>query len=275
MSDQHQEYPRWLHHPGEQPAILSDDYAGGQRPPMSGYQAPGGRPRMFPPVMVNNEDQEAYYVSRGYEPGQSTKAAFIAAQEAAQLPSGYRQQDYPMMVDGRLVQDPGLPPPVDTNYPKWVDGPKGRELARDAADELRIMAAPDAAPVALAGYSDADEVFLAAIDAAAVVTPGMITKETLVMMETNIQPRFDAVRRNESLGARQTNRWDLVREAKALGIPADRTWTIPMMERAIGDKKHENQAEAARGQSDVREAGSDAEAIDGEPREAPEAAETS
>lgn len=145
-------YPLWLHHPNEQPAIVSDDYQNG--PPRLGYAAPAGQARMFPPVQVNSPDQETYYVSRGYEPGQSVKPP------VAQLPQGFQYQEYPRIENGVLVSDPQIAP-VDTQYPKWIDAPGGRVLVNTAAEEAALV--PPAPPPEM---TEAEREFLAALDEA-------------------------------------------------------------------------------------------------------------
>lgn len=159
-----QRYPLMLHHPNEQPAVISDDQARG---PMNvGYSAKPGQSRMFPPVTVDNADQEAYHVSRGYEPGPSAMPAAVAA-----LPENYSYQQYPVMVDGVLVQDPTFVP-VDNQYPKWVDRPGSEQvLVKSAKEEADILASLPPVEELEPVMSEVDRQFLAAMDAAAVPAP--------------------------------------------------------------------------------------------------------
>jgi|SRR5882672_3800310 len=128
------EYPKWLHHPGFAPAVLSDDYAlGGGR---NARFAPDGKPSQFPPVVVHNADQEAMYVARGYAAGAYDHAK-VERMRIAPLPNGYREQEYPRFEsDGSVTPDPN-PPPVDNHeFPKWV----GDEIALNAEEEAAILA---------------------------------------------------------------------------------------------------------------------------------------
>ncbi len=195
---EYQRFPLWMHHPHEQPAVLSDDYGGpqGTRPAL-GYGAPAGRARRFPPVMVQNAEQEAYHASQGYEPGQSSKAAF----EKAPLPSGYQQQEYPKIVNGLVVQDPNAPPPVDPNYPKWVDLPDGsQKLVNNQAEERALVGEPPEPEMSVA-----EREFLDALN--------------------------EAQREQDTAGTEG----DLLLLALSLGIKADKRWGDRRLREAIDE----------------------------------------
>lgn len=142
---QYQPYPKFLYHPNAQPAVVSDDlhWTGSGLPPI-GWSATPGRAASFPPVQVNNEDQEAYYVSRGYNPGSAGDLKAWESAVVAPKPPGFVQRQYPYFDDrGRIVEDPHKPEPPDPNYPKWIDMPDGTQvIARNAAHERELCPPP-------------------------------------------------------------------------------------------------------------------------------------
>lgn len=128
--NEYQEFPKWLHHPASQPAVISAAGKYGQS------DAPPGSPMTFPPVMVYNSDDEAYYVSRGYNASTSSRQAY-ERQMVAPPPAGLKQLDYPMYgADGKIIQDPNAPLPDTGEYPKWV----GDEIAHNQVEEYVILA---------------------------------------------------------------------------------------------------------------------------------------
>ncbi len=196
MSDD-KRYPLWLHHPNEQPAILSDDYENGPRPPLA-YAAKPGRPRICPPVQVNNRDQEAYYVSRGYLPGNSTLPAYITAHQAVQEERLQRREE-----------------PDIREYPKWVHTAEGSVIAKDAAAEAAILAR---------GSSKNEPVERKAKRAERKAAPDYGVA----------QPKRKHDGAKFSAGPKR--RWDAIAEAKALGIPADKTWKLADVQRALAER---------------------------------------
>lgn len=200
MSDD-KRYPLWLHHPNEQPAILSDDYENGPRPPLS-YAAKPGRPRICPPVQVNNRDQEAYYVSRGYLPGNSTLPAYITAHQAAEEEKAQRREE-----------------PDIREYPKWVHTAEGSVIAKDAAHEAEILAR---------GSSKNEPVERKAKRAERKAAPDYGVA----------QPRAKRPS-DQKFGAASQARWAAIAEAKALGIPADKNWRMADVQRAIAERQQQ------------------------------------
>jgi hypothetical protein len=131
--NEYQEYPKWLHHPGSQPAVISVPPTV-ERGKLRADQAPGA-PMTYPPVMVHNPDDEAYYVARGYSSGASNRGDY-ERQTIAPPPAGFVQRDFPMYGEGGLIiQDPNAPPPDIGEYPKYV----GDEIARNRAEEDEIL----------------------------------------------------------------------------------------------------------------------------------------
>jgi hypothetical protein len=134
----YEEYPKWLKHPGEAPARISDDWANG--PPQVGqnigFHSPAGKPAQFPPVLVNSREQEEMYEARGYTAGPMSAAAAQTAR-AAPIPAGYSKEEYPRIDNGMVVQDPSKPPPSN-EYPKWCrrDGVEKIVHSREEEDRL-------------------------------------------------------------------------------------------------------------------------------------------
>lgn len=197
MSADFQMYPKWMHHPNEQPAVISDDYDRG--PALGPYHADPGRPRQFPPVQAQSQDQEEYYASRGYVAGASNKEAAIRAR-IAPIPQDYRYSEYPKMVNGEMVPDPDAPPPTDNRYPKWVHFTDGREslLVKTEAEERALRPPPPP--------SEAESEFWAALT------------------EAEAQPPDD--------------REALLESALAYGIAVDRRWGVARLKAAIAEANH-------------------------------------
>lgn len=117
MSDQHQEFPRYLTHPHFRPATLgtSDD-------DRKGIKGSVGKPMQFPPVTVNNETQLEYHLAQGYVPsGKMDPAAFTAAM---------------------AVPDDAQAPGTLMEFPKWVYSADRRKsaIAQDDGEEAILRA---------------------------------------------------------------------------------------------------------------------------------------
>lgn len=89
MSDR--QYPAWVHHPAFQPAVVS--------PAGSGVHAV---PIKFSPVLVTDEDMEAQYVAKGYDPVEKIDPRIFEPKAPDAVP--YVRQEYPQWVGDVLVQ---------------------------------------------------------------------------------------------------------------------------------------------------------------------------
>lgn len=156
----YQEYPMWLHHPSARAAVVSDAYANG--PPPIGYQPPPGKPAQLPPVLVNDQNQEEYYLAKGYQRGKVTPRA-VEEVRVAPTPSGYEHRDWPRMVDGRLEHDPSQPVEKPGEYPKYVRIAGLEKLVTNRAEEDEFREAHRAPPPP---KSEAEQEFWAAVQAA-------------------------------------------------------------------------------------------------------------
>lgn len=89
-----QEYPKAMNHPQYRPAVLSKDTTD----PVTHQtiKAPPGSPAKFPPVYVNNKDQELDYASKGYVPnGTSDPEAYYTATVGADKPNTHQHVEFP------------------------------------------------------------------------------------------------------------------------------------------------------------------------------------
>lgn len=80
------EFPKVMSHPHAQPAV-------------NGYNYGQGKPAKFPPVTVNNEDQQEYYEAKGY------RVRATGDDLSKFQPTGYKFVPYPKWVNGVLVQN--------------------------------------------------------------------------------------------------------------------------------------------------------------------------
>lgn len=96
-----QEYPKAMTHPGYQPAQVAQEI----RHPDGKISFVGGTSVRLAPVLVQDADQEEYYVSRGYvTTGTCDPAAFAKlAAQAQPVNAGYVPQEYPKWAGGVLV----------------------------------------------------------------------------------------------------------------------------------------------------------------------------
>jgi len=89
-----QEYPKAMSHPKYQAAVLSRDTID----PVTHQtiKAAPGQPAKFPPVYVNNKDQEADYASKGYVPnGVSDPDAYLSSIMGADKPTHHTHVEFP------------------------------------------------------------------------------------------------------------------------------------------------------------------------------------
>lgn len=123
-TQQHQEYPKHMRHPGFAPAEVGDKVKFGDPDGPGFVYHRGGKPARYPPVLVRGRDDEEYHLSQGYETiGSCTPEAFA-----------------------RLVQSTA--PPIENHvaveYPKWVGGKLVKSAEEEAALTGKTMS-PDAA----------------------------------------------------------------------------------------------------------------------------------
>lgn len=86
------QYPMAMKHPGHKPAVISQDQIVNGRY----VKSAAGSPEKFPPVFVNNEDQEQQYAALGYVPnGVSDPEAYRRAMTGNDEPVNHKHRDYP------------------------------------------------------------------------------------------------------------------------------------------------------------------------------------
>jgi hypothetical protein len=96
------EFPKMMTHPAFEPARPAEEV----KLPGGSIQFVGGTNIRFPPMLVQNQDQQDYYEAQGYvSQGKSDAAAFARAQTQAPAPANYVPQEYPKWVGGKIVND--------------------------------------------------------------------------------------------------------------------------------------------------------------------------
>lgn len=86
------EYPKAMSHPQFRAAILSKDEIG---PNGQIIKAAPGKPAQFPPVYVNNVDQEQMYAARGYVPNGNYDPEAYKSQMTVAVQGGYVHSEFP------------------------------------------------------------------------------------------------------------------------------------------------------------------------------------
>ena len=206
MSDEYQEYPKVMIHPGFQPATLgtSDDVR-------RGIRGHNGTPVKLPPVTVENEQQEQYHASQGYAvSGVPNPAAYFAAKQAPEAePVGF--QEYPKWSRGRIVnnlaeENEALAEPV---APAHADMPVSR-LVDIAVQEFPADAKLRARIAELEAQVEYLQHELAQAQRAA--APPRVVDPPAAIREVKVSTRpID-------------NSPDLLRRADAVGLLLDRRW---------------------------------------------------
>ena len=201
MSDPYTDFPLWMDHPSFQAAVISDAWApppgypaGMPWSPPVGYEPPKGKPAVWPPVQVNNPDQEEYQASRGYMRRKVSRKQAQEVRDLAIIPQGHEHQEWPRIVNGKLEQDPRLPPPEKGEYPKYVRADGIEKLVKSRAEEQAFLEAHKPEPPL---KSEAELEFLAAIAEAEGQQPVVEDEDELEALR----------KRAEALGIEVDGRW--------------------------------------------------------------------
>lgn len=143
----HLNYPMEMRHPNFRPAVVSGYHRG---PGGSVSNDPPGQPAVYPPVWVNNRDQELQYASIGYLPANVADAQKYRREVLdADLPDVYRHKAYPKWLyrfngklDSTLVQDAEEHARLDDGWHASPDEAKQHFVDLDAAPESSAEAKP-------------------------------------------------------------------------------------------------------------------------------------
>jgi len=130
-----------MNHPNFQPAQMHR--VNNATPGMKGEAWAGdmqGTPVKFPPVTVNNEDQEEYHRAQGYVAAAGDEYEYNVARNNLN-PSGYAFKEYPKWIDD------GTPEGVTVNTPEEEGALRSRMMARR-------MATLDAGPTTIGEVVD-------------------------------------------------------------------------------------------------------------------------
>jgi hypothetical protein len=90
------EYPKVMNHPGYQPAVVARPTLG--KPLLPGEEPRSAKAAVFPPVTVNNEDQEGQHAALGYVSAGGDPSAHEPAP-----PADYEPKEYPKWVGDVIV----------------------------------------------------------------------------------------------------------------------------------------------------------------------------
>lgn len=154
-----QEYPKAMKHPAHRAAIISQDRV------VNGkiIKAAPGQPERFPPVYVNNVDQEIQYASLGYVPnGESDPDAYVKAIIGANEPQDHQHHEFP-----KWLYAPDEDGEMSIDTPEGVRiRVKAREV-KDKKEQDRLIGEWYATPgdAASAGLADGTTTMSAAEDA--------------------------------------------------------------------------------------------------------------
>jgi len=132
---EHQEYPKYMTHPMHQPSKMEKIqtvYPGGKV-----VEDTKGTAERFPPVMVNNADQEGIHAAQGYVAGgKSDPETFKRlVQAGASSPGGgaYTPAEFPKWVNGVLCDDEAQ---EQAAMPLVMAEPRDNDLVRAACGGL-------------------------------------------------------------------------------------------------------------------------------------------
>lgn len=169
MSEQtFHEYPKAMVHPHYRKAASTPVLGSGRIDPVTGRESRPdmqGTPERFPPVLVNNQEQEEMHAAQGYTPAGTMDAKAFARGVAAPVPASYQPAEYPKWVVGVLVntaeEEALMVAPASSDAPAPAGGQVGalnrahtEALQRDPAEDEattgdRASAATGIAPAML------------------------------------------------------------------------------------------------------------------------------
>lgn len=137
----YQRYPLAMSHPHHVPAVISIVHTdvSGKR------EGKVGAPAKFPPVFVNNEDQEKQYASQGYVPnGEPDIDAYMRATIGSHIPEDHKFPEFPKYLHCVKRNDKGEEIAVselvnnkaeqDKRGPQWHKTPDEAKAWFDAHD---------------------------------------------------------------------------------------------------------------------------------------------
>lgn len=154
------EWPKMLTHPEHVPATPATmDAKLNDAGKLVEFAVPGVLEKM-PHVQVNNITEQRRWEAKGYCAAAEANPDAYAASFAAPFDPSFEIKQYPMMVDGVVVQDPDGPGSFQ-EYPKWIGGEAGEavsSVAEEVAARVRLglpaMEPRAAAPKPVQAVSD-------------------------------------------------------------------------------------------------------------------------
>ena len=206
---EHTEYPKYMTHPAYQPGTAAREVVPDPTQPWKKAYI-GGTPIKNPPVLVKNEDDEAWHASRGYvSQGKSDAAAFARAVAAPVPMDDYTPERYPMWVGDKLVHDEaeeraalGMVAQEPESAPEPLDPEK--EMLRAQLAELQDRLAALTMP--------APGTPLSVEPPGAPSTMDVLQTPEMVAGQAKARAEIDALRRDlEAAGVDVDKRWGIAR----------------------------------------------------------------
>lgn len=230
----YQEYPKMLEHPDFEAAV--EPTVEFRMPDGKLVQpATPGKPAKLPPVRVESQDDQDKWEAKGYrQPGKCDPEAVQAARAAPYDPKRVKQE-YPKLVGGVMVSDPGLADDGPKQYPKWitVNGhPQGGVIVKSKAEEIKLV-----------GESPTDKVEKANAKREAALKAKAAAEAAIAEAEAELDDEdfdddgepeaHDAASAATSRFPDQDERDVLFAEAERLNVRIDKRWATKKIKNAI------------------------------------------
>ncbi|HEV2100237.1 MAG TPA: hypothetical protein VGR45_15110 [Stellaceae bacterium] len=217
-------YPLVMKHPSHRPAVIRHTVAATNLSPEAAQQFQNrvgaeqpqqgaGSAELYPDVIVKSEDDEAYYVSRGYVPAGGADPAGARTIQAAPLPANYRPHQWPRAVGDQVVGDPNAPTGDPNEYPKYIAALDAIALNACHEATLRAAAAEAEVDAEIERVRDEDK---ETREWERVVDPK--AARSLALRSVERKPR--------KVAATNPERTELLRMARDLGLKPFNGWSI-------------------------------------------------
>lgn len=211
-----------------------------------------GTPEKFPPVIVNNAEEESAWNAKGYHMSKLPDPDSFQRSRSVPYVPGRTVNGYPRWENGVLVNDPSLNSAGVKEYPKWV----GDKLVNSAKEELELLGHGDLTDAKI-NYLIGERRHLSEIgdDAGVERIENMLAEggievkdrphgTTWRRVEKAEEPEpelFNETKNTPSTKCqppsltteRQAEKADLLTEAEARGIKVDGRWSIEKIRAAL------------------------------------------
>lgn len=237
------EYPKMLAHPDHEPAtqaIAATVNGGGQ---IVTPEIPG-RAAKFAPVTVKDQDEEAEAMRKGYRaPGTPDPDAVQAAISSPYDPNRVTQE-YPKVVNGRVVHDPGVDRSGVQEYPKWINiegHPHGGKTVDSREEEEALTgkkteaaaAKPPTSPASETKFERAQRLKAEADAAMAVAQAEMDAEEARAVQSAETVTAAPQGQATINTPPPPSDRAALFADLTARGIPFSNRWNTDKLRKAL------------------------------------------